>query len=416
MRGRNNQVFKLNTSTMEMANSYVLTKRMKVALISLILCIFIPSYNYILNEILQFDLGMGSISNLSYIMLAIVGLYAYTYLSKISKGLVVLMALLLMALFISYLLYPDIKEAFISDDYNPLTSILLYVPLMGFPMMIYTNYLNKNIYIISEYIRFPSLALIALAIIDYYWTVLVNGHFFDVNYMSFSYAMLPGVCFSFYYGISKGKILDIIISIVGLIVILVVGSRGCFLCGVSFLAIACYKKYTVSFGKVLLSISLLTVSIIILAHFLPSFSDSVMTYMDEHGASSRTLLKISDGTIEESSTRDAIHKIMLTAVNEQPLGYGPMGDRYILNKHGNQGYAHSIIYEFLVDYGIILGPILLLVLLISILYKLKYFYKSDVFYCMAAFLAMGIIKLFVSGSYLEEPFFWGLVGLLFKKK
>ena len=104
---------------MEMANSYVLTKRMKVALISLILCIFIPSYNYILNEILQFDLGLGSISNLSYIMLAIMGLYAYTYLSKISKGLVVLMALLLMALFISYLLYPDIKEAFISDDYNP---------------------------------------------------------------------------------------------------------------------------------------------------------------------------------------------------------------------------------------------------------------------------------------------------------
>lgn len=401
---------------MELENRTVLTKRMKVAIVSLLFCIFIPSYNYILNEILQFDLGMGSISPLSYIILAIVGLYSYAYLTKINKGLIVIMAIVLAALFISYLLYPEIKDSFISKDYNPLTSILLYVPLMGFPMMIYSNYLNKNIYIISEYIRIPSLLLIALAIIDYYWTVLVNGHYFDVNYMSFSYAMLPGVCFSFYYGISKGKVIDTIFSIVGLIVILVVGSRGCFLCGVFFLTIASIKRFSISFGKLLLFITSLIGLIIIIAHFLPSFSDNVMAYMDEHGASSRTLLKISDGSIEESSTRDEIHTIMLTAVGEQPIGYGPMGDRYILNKHGNQGYAHSIIYEFLVDYGIFLGPILLLVLFVSILFKLKYYYKSDVYYCLTALLAMGLIKLFVSGSYLEESFFWGLIGLLYTKQ
>lgn len=400
---------------MELANSTVLTKRMKVAIVSLILCIFIPSYNYILNEILQFDLGMGSISPLSYIILAIVGLYSYAYLTKTSKGLIVIMAIVLTALFISYLRYPEIQDAFISKDYNPLTSILLYVPLMGFPMMIYSNYLNKNIYIISEYIRIPSLLLIALAIIDYYWTVLVNGHFFDVNYMSFSYAMLPGVCFSFYYGISKGKIIDTIFSIVGLIVILVVGSRGCFLCGVFFLTIASIKQFSISFGKLVIFITSLIV-LIIIAHFLPSLSDNVMTYMDEHGASSRTLLKISDGSIEESDTRDAIYTIMLTAVDEQPIGYGPMGDRYILNKHGNQGYAHSIIYEFLVDYGIILGPILLFVLFVSILFKLKYYFKSEVYYYFTAFLAMGLIKLFVSGSYLEESFFWAVLGLLYTKQ
>ena len=146
MRGQENQVFKLNTSTMEMTNSYVLTKRMKVALISLILCIFIPSYNYFLNEILQLDLGMGSISTFSYILLAMIGLYSYTYLPKVRSPLFVIMVIVFVALFISYMIYPEIKDAFISKDYNPLTSILLYIPLMGYPMMVYTNYINKNLH------------------------------------------------------------------------------------------------------------------------------------------------------------------------------------------------------------------------------------------------------------------------------
>lgn len=401
---------------MELIENSRLTKRTKIALVSLILCIFIPSYNYVLNEILQYDLGLGSISALSYIILAIVGLYSYTFLSKVNRTLFFLMGVVLIALFVSYLLYPEIKDAFISNDYNPLTSILLFIPLMGFPMMVYTNYLNKHLYYIVDYIRYPSLLLIILSILDYYWTVLVNGHYFEVNYMSFSYFMLPGVCLSFYYGISKGKILDSIISIIGLIVIFVTGSRGCFLCGVAFLALACFKRYSLSVGKMFLFLLSIIAVIIVISYFLPSFSDSVMTYMDEHGATSRTLLKMSDGSIEESDSRNSIYKLMSKAVEERPFGYGPMGDRYILHQHGNQGYAHSIIYEFLVDYGIILGPSLLLILAASLCLKLKYFFKHDIYYIFAAFFALGLIKLFFSGSYLSEPFFWGLIGMLFIKK
>lgn len=394
----------------------MLSRRMKVALVSLVLCIFIPSYNYFLNEILQYDLGMGSISALSYILLAIVGLYSYTYLPKVRKPLLVIMFIIILALFISYLRYPEIKEFFINKDYNPLTSILLFVPFIGFPMMLYTNYLSKNLHYIVDYIRYPSLSLIILSILDYYWTVLVNGHFFDVNYMSFSYYMLPGVCLSFYYGISKGRVLDWVVAIIGLIVIFITGSRGCFLCGVSFLALACFKRYPLSVGKTLLFLFSIIAFFLFVSHFFPSFSDGVMSYMDEHGASSRTLMKLSDGTIEESDSRNSIYRIMLKAIDEQPLGYGPMGDRYILYRHDNQGYAHSIIYEFLVDYGVIIGPVLLIALVSSIFIRLKQHFKQDMYYLYALFLATGFIKLFFSGSYLEESFFWGLIGLLFIKK
>ena len=283
---------------MELTDSSMITKRKKVALISFILCIFLPSFNYYLNHIFQLDLGMGSISALSYIILAVVGLFAYTYLLKINPKLILIMALVFVALLISYLLYPEIREAFISEDYNPLTSMLLFIPLMGFPMMIYSNYLGKSIIQYDHYIRFPSLVLVVFAIFDYYWTVLINGHYFDVNYMSFSYYMLPAVCFSFYYGISKKRILDSIISIIGLVFILITGARGCFLCGVFFFAITSLKCYSLSVGKFLLySISIITLVFIVL-NFLPSFSDRVMSYMEEYGASSRTLIKMSEGTLE----------------------------------------------------------------------------------------------------------------------
>lgn len=400
---------------MELVSRCWITKRMKVALVFLVLCIFIPSYNYYVNDIIQYNLGMGSVSALSYMILAIIGLYAYSYITKINKWLTVLMVVIVIYLIISYLVYPEIKEAFISKDYNPLTSVLLFIPLMGFPMMVYTNYLNKKIYYIVELCRIPSLGLIVLAIIDYYWTVLVNGHYFDVNYMAFSYYMLPAVCFSFCYGIQKRNLIDIIGSVIGLMVIFVVGSRGCFLCGIIFFAIVSIKRYSFSVGKILIYLVSIVVMFFLASYFLPSFSDKVMFYMEEHGASSRTLLKISDGTLDESDSRISIYKIMLKSIEEQPLGYGPMGDRYILNQHGNQGYAHSIIYEFLVDYGIFIGPVLLIVFTVSLFMKYKFYYKNDVYYVYAVFMTIGVIKLFFTSSYLGEPFFWGLVGMLYKK-
>lgn len=362
------------------------------------------------------NLGRGSISAISYVLLAVIGLYSYRYLSRINTKLIVLMGLVLAGMFYSYLIYPRISEAFISKDYNPLTSALLFLPLISFPIMVLTNSLEKKLVILFDYVRFPSLALILLAILDYYWTVLVNGHYFDVNYMSFSYFMLPATCLSFSCGLIKGKILDIVVAIAGLLVILVVGSRGCFVCGILFTAMACIKRYSLSLGRMLVFFAVLVAVFIALSYTFTSFSDNVQAFMDEHGANSRTLMKINDGTFEESGTRDNIYKIMSEAISDNPLGYGLMGDRYILSQHGNQGYCHSVLYEFLIDYGVILGPILLVLLACSLFIKLKKYIKMDIFYVLAFFFVAGFVKLFISGSYLDEPFFWGLLGILFNNK
>lgn len=400
---------------MEFSNK-IITKQEKYALISLTLCIFIPSYNYYINEIFMLNLGRGSISAVSYLFLAIVGLYSYKYLSHICVKLVALMGLVLAGMFVSYIIYPGIREAFIAKDYNPLTSALLSLPLISFPMMIFTNYLKNHLTILFDYVRDPSLSLITLAIIDYYWTVIVNGHYFDVQYMSFSYFMLPACCLSFGYGLARKKIIDISVAMAGLLVILVVGSRGCFVCGVIFIVMACVKRYALSLGKMFGLFSVLVVLFMALPYVFTSFSDNVQTYMDDHGATSRTLMMINDGTFEESNSRGNIYKIMTDAISVNPFGYGLMGDRYILSQHGNQGYCHSIVYEFLIDYGLFVGPFLLLLLVASLFIKLKKVIKIDFYYILALFAITGFVKLFFSGSYLVESYFWGLLGILFSNK
>lgn len=402
---------------MELTKSFFTSKRERFALYALILCVFIPSYNYFINELLQSNLGMESVSAYFYLVLALIGAFSYTYLRKVAPKLFVIIILISLGLIISYFLYPEIGDVFWSQDFNPLTSAFLYLPFIAFPMMIYSNYLSQNIQVLIDHIRIPSIALILLAVFDYYWTVIIHGNYFAINYMSFSYSMLPAVCFSFAYGLNNRKALDVIIALLGLIVVLIIGSRGCFLCGFLFCAIASIKHYTLSStGRLLAFLGIALALFISVPLFFPTFTEKVMSYLDQHGATSRTLQKMVDGTVSESDDRTAIYVLMTDAIEDKPLGYGLMGDRFILAKNGNQGYAHSIIYEFLVDYGIVLGPLLILILFYTILHKHIKSFKQNDYYVLAAFTALGFIKLFFSGSYLAEPFFWALIGLLIKNK
>lgn len=401
---------------MESAKYMRLTKRKKIALVSLILCIFIPSYNFYLNDILQLNMGMGSISPILYVVLATIGVYSYTFIPKVDRKLIIIIGIVLAGLVFSYIIYPGIKEAFISKDFNPLTSVLLFLPLIGFPMMIYTNYLKNYYSIVLEKARFMSLALIILAITDYYLTVIIGGHFFDVNYMSFSYFMLPAVCISYSYGLINNKMLDIAVATIGLLVIFVAGARGCFICGLFFFLLSTFKRFSVSRKSLIILFIIIGFLLLIISQFFNTFADNVIMFTEEHGANSRTLLRITEGSFEESEGRDNIYRIMSTAIAENPFGYGLMGDRYILYRNANQGYAHSIIYEFLVDFGILGGPIFLLMLSLLLWRSFKRAKSNDSYYLLTLFVTVGLIKLFLSGSFLEEPFFWGLVGLFFYPK
>ena len=120
------------------------------------------------------------------------------------------------------------------------------------------------------------------------------------------------------------------------------------------------------------------------------------------GIESRTLWLLINDPLH-SSGRDILASQARQVIDMKPLfGWGVAGERIIMDN-----YPHSIILEFLIDYGKPLGLFLLIILgLIVFICFLRV--KGIVAFFYTAFVA-GVTGLFWSGSYLSDPGFWILL-------
>lgn len=111
------------------------------------------------------------------------------------------------------------------------------------------------------------------------------------------------------------------------------------------------------------------------------------------------------------SGRDQIYNLVLKEIHENPImGIGIAGDRRIIGT----GYAHNIFIEILGNFGLIVGRILIVVLLVLIV---KSLFRRDKQYTnlVVIWLSLGFFHLMISGTYLTNIKFWILLGLLFNK-
>ena len=96
-------------------------------------------------------------------------------------------------------------------------------------------------------------------------------------------------------------------------------------------------------------------------------------------------------------------------IRENPLGYGAMGSQHVISQIIFAGYPHSIILELMIDFGVIVGGLLLLFLLrhAAAILLAKENGWVDLFvptFCVAC-------GLFISLSYWSNRAFWACMGL-----
>ena len=145
---------------------------------------------------------------------------------------------------------------------------------------------------------------------------------------------------------------------------------------------------------------------------------SLIVFGSNFGINSRTLSQIVEGSFLKSYGRTNIRETLIAGITESPfIGYGLWGDRFVtLNYgHGKASYAHNIILEIITQFGVILGIFLIIALLWLIIKKIYYNNRSYYFVILLCVIPSGLIKLFFSGSYLNEPYFFFLMGLLFHR-
>jgi len=225
--------------------------------------------------------------------------------------------------------------------------------------------------------------------------------------MSLSYYMLLPTILFLDELMDKFSFKMLILIGLSLLVIISLGSRGSLL-GIAVFSILKFTRPNSkrTYKRALGHFSLVSAGIIGLI-FLEKIIMSLYTFLRGFGINSRTLVLLLREDIHLSG-RDKIYKIVLEEILKRPfLGIGIAGDTRVIGS----GYVHNFFIEIIANFGVIVGMILSIVLILLIAKSLfsKNYYRYNL---SIIWLSLGFVHLMVSDSYLTDLKFWIFLGLL----
>lgn len=385
-------------------------KRIDKKAFSLAALLFVPSINYYLNTILQYGFGFKSISVIVYAILAFIGILAYKkFSSQQGRGTIGVVIFLIIGFFVAWVIGGT--ELLVTEDFNPIESPLLMVFLYCVPIFILIREC-KNYGILLKYMYYASIVNLALFLPGYYFAQNYLSAL-RVDYMSMSYNVLLAFCTCLSYSWEQKKILSAVLAVASLILLVVVGSRGASLSAIMYVCLLFMTKFSGGEKKkaIIIGISC-CILVILLSDF---FTTKITSLLNSDKMYSRNLSLLENNVFWGHDSRIEIQKIIYQGISENPFGYGLLGDRIIMRMQNFEGvYAHNILLEFLADFGIIIGPLLLLLIFYKIVLSVKQpnCIQRDLLFLI---IPAGFIKLWFSGSYLVCPEFYFMISLLFGK-
>ena len=171
-------------------------------------------------------------------------------------------------------------------------------------------------------------------------------------------------------------------------------------------------KESKSFDKKIASlicIIILIFLIIICIINIRVIAEKLYVFLIQRGIYVRTLRLISEGEISNSSGRmETVYPTMVKKILESPLiGHGIGMDR-IITTNNESLYAHNIILELFVSYGMLMGTAIIMTIIILTQNAFKSKFKSIIF----GMLCSGIIILSLTSSYLLYRGFWLFLAIL----
>lgn len=264
--------------------------------------------------------------------------------------------------------------------------------------------LDKTLNIITRIVICASVIWIAIIVFN------VNRGI-RVAYMGISYYVLPSCLLRTYYYFRDKGYANFIWMIISLLCHVIWGTRGPVLFAFLFVALCVLwnnknKKRTAVKFVILFSV----VTVVYINFFkILNWANNIFISM---GLKNGGIIRLLTGTDITDGRVDLI-KQALPYINEHfVFGGGIYCDRFLLN-----GYVHSLPIELICDFGILGGSLLFLFLLCYIIKTVFEIREFNDFRWAILWIAIivGFAKLFLSGSYLEEPYFYFLLGLLANK-
>lgn len=248
---------------------------------------------------------------------------------------------------------------------------------------------NKNIYI--------SDIIIVLSFVSQ----LLNPR--GMDYMSYSYNLLPFWCVILISILLNRKKIQMFFLTLGVLEGIFFGSRGAVawlvVCGILIIAIQIFNKNGV---KSLIKYSMAFVGVLILFKIIyPMIMESSFV------EGSYILRRIKDGSLLISDGRSELATSCLNVIDNMGFSvYGLFYDRTVLP---NGWYSHNIIYEVLISFGWIIGGVCLVFFFFKLI--VVFFLQNHINKIAFVFLLSSLFfRYFLSGSIFDEGNFWVFVG------
>lgn len=343
---------------------------------------------------------MEVVQNVSKLLVGLVFLYSFPIVFRRSKATIVVTYLIaIFIIILHYLLFPDNQKAIIS----------LIFPLffMSIPGFIYSRSLN-DIKAFKRMMKKSSFFIFFIGLTIQLMVVIGNVSIGTYS-MALSYYLLFSAILFADDLIDTFRFQSLIALIVTIFIIIALGSRGPLLSLFMFVVLKLIKqRKRLTYQKFVFTLSIALFSILALLNLEKIFI-FLYNLLLNYGINSRTLWIFINEEFYLSG-RDTIYHLLMEYIANKPLlGHGIGGDRVLIG-----GYAHNIFLEILINFGVIFGGIILLVLLITMIYRLSS--KSRMYYnILIIWISYGFIHLMVSSSYLTDIKFWILIGILLNK-
>lgn len=227
--------------------------------------------------------------------------------------------------------------------------------------------------------------------------------------LAFGYTTLFCLLPFLYGAITEKNKVDIIGAGVGIVMILLGGSRGPLACIAIFIFLYALNLFRESRKKLVIT-SVVFILFIIIWCLSDYIILAILDIMEELDIQSRTLTMLLTGDIDNDNGRNEIWASALNMIKENPFGYGAMGARPVLYVHHVAGHSHNIALEMMIDFGVFVGGALLVFFgwnSIKILFVNKYKDWSGVFLVFFA----SACQLLMSACYWGSLGFWGCIAV-----
>lgn len=328
-----------------------------------------------------------------------------------------------LAFLVTYLIHPEYQYFFTRSDYGMPRVFKLNGALYAFLFfsLISDSKELKKIIKIYAYISMASLVVFSMI------PAILNNGWVDVNHvgemvkrrysLSFGYSMtLPTIIFLYFFIIQK-RIHYLVFSVLGLISIFTMGSRGPLLIIILFIMLMVLRGIVDAEGregriskiKSILKIFAIGLLALLLIYYF------IIPIIPTIEIKSRTLQMLLSGDLTKGNGREVIwSSVFENAKDHWVFGLGVFGDRPIVFPLNYAGYAHNILLELFISFGV-LGIAVIVIIFVHFIYMMFYCQDKSLRDMYLIFFAVAC-QLLLSMSFWYVFEFWAAFALVFKAR